>query len=120
MKSSWIKPAFAWGVTGAAFFYLYQSVDWSELLHALRNARAEYVSIAIALTVSSYLLRSRRWQLLFLNTKLRYIDAMRVLFLGFFMNNILPARAGELVRAHMGSKVAQTKRTVVLLSLIHI
>lgn len=34
--------------------------------------------------------------------------------LGFFMNNILPARAGELVRAHLGSKVLGKPGTLVL------
>jgi uncharacterized protein (TIRG00374 family) len=41
----------------------------------------------------------------------------RVLILGFFMNNILPARTGELVRAHMGAKVTGEKRTLVLASI---
>jgi uncharacterized protein (TIRG00374 family) len=34
--------------------------------------------------------------------------------LGFFMNNVLPARAGELVRAHLGGKVTGQPRTLVL------
>jgi hypothetical protein len=36
------------------------------------------------------------------------------LIVGFFMNNILPARAGELVRAHIGGKVSGEPRTLVL------
>lgn len=32
---------------------------------------------------------------------------------GFFMNNVLPARAGELVRAHVGSKVSGESRSLV-------
>lgn len=34
--------------------------------------------------------------------------------MGFFMNNVLPARAGELVRAHVGSRQSAEGRTEVL------
>jgi uncharacterized protein (TIRG00374 family) len=42
------------------------------------------------------------------------LSSWRVLILGFFMNNILPARAGELIRAHIGGKVSGEPRTLVL------
>jgi uncharacterized protein (TIRG00374 family) len=42
------------------------------------------------------------------------LSSWKVLVLGFFMNNILPARAGELVRAHLGAKVLNKPRTLVL------
>jgi glycosyltransferase 2 family protein len=38
--------------------------------------------------------------------------------LGFFMNNILPARSGEVVRAHLGSKVTGQTRTLVLATIL--
>lgn len=40
--------------------------------------------------------------------------AYKGLVFGFFMNNILPARAGELVRAHVGSKLSGESRSLVL------
>lgn len=45
---------------------------------------------------------------------LYYRDSLRVIFLGFMLNNILPARAGELVRAHLGAKVTGASRALVL------
>ena len=45
---------------------------------------------------------------------MNYGNATAVLILGFFYNNILPARAGEFVRAHLGAKVSKQSRTLVL------
>jgi hypothetical protein len=42
-----------------------------------------------------------------------------VLILGFFMNNVLPARTGEFVRAHAGSKVSSESRTTVLATIVN-
>jgi uncharacterized protein (TIRG00374 family) len=59
-------------------------------------------------------MRARRWQYLFPRPTLDLFNSAKVLILGFFMNNILPARAGEFVRAHMGAKVSGETRTLVL------
>jgi uncharacterized protein (TIRG00374 family) len=74
----------------------------------------QWVAAAVGLTSLSYLMRARRWQYLFPQPTLDYLRSAKVLILGFFMNNILPARAGELVRAHMGAKISGETRTLVL------
>ena len=66
------------------------------------------------LTILSYFLRSYRWLFLFPERTLSLLNSYKALILGFFMNNILPARTGELVRAHVGARVANQKRTLVL------
>ena len=98
-----------------AFYYAFRLADWGLLWAHLTAANQTFLFSAVCLTVASYLLRSRRWQYLFKGgDALSYIDSARVLILGFFMNNVLPARAGELVRAHLGSKVTGKTRTLVL------
>jgi uncharacterized protein (TIRG00374 family) len=52
--------------------------------------------------------------MLFPSGQVPYRTSYTVLVLGFFMNNILPARAGELVRAHLGGKATGNPRTLVL------
>lgn len=103
-----------WLITVAGLYYAFRGVRWDVLLKHIGEAQPLWLSAAVVLTVVSYLLRSRRWQGLFPERVFNFLNAARVLFLGFFMNNILPARAGELVRAHMGARLASQTRTLVL------
>ncbi len=103
-----------WAITVVALYIAFHDVDWEILANHLGEANPIVLLTAVLLTTLSYLMRSRRWQFLFPERVITFSSAARVLILGFFMNNILPARAGEFVRAHMGSKVTGGTRTLVL------
>ena len=103
-----------WIITCVALYLAFRGVDWKVLYSHIGNADFRWLALAFVITSSSYLMRARRWQHLFPAPKLNILDSAKVLILGFFMNNILPARAGELVRAHMGAKVSGETRTLVL------
>ena len=113
MKNLAIK-LIPWVITIVALYYAFSGLEWGEFFGGLLTANYWYILLAILLTASSYLMRSFRWQYFFPEGKLAYAPAAEVLFLGFFMNNILPARAGEFVRAHFGSKKFNCQRTLVL------
>lgn len=119
MLFRFLKNTFPWLITLGALYYAFKDIEWAELLKYVREARPSYLWIAFGTTIVSYLLRSRRWQFLFPRTRLPFADSAKVLFLGFFMNNVLPARAGELVRAHAGGRVTGTKRTFVLATIFN-
>lgn len=106
-----------WLITLVALYVAFRGVDWRALIDHLSGVDLGWVTLAFSLTVSSYLLRARRWQLLFIERTIDYRNAAKVLILGFFMNNVLPARTGELVRAHVGSRVTGLTRTLVLASI---
>ncbi|MCB0317149.1 MAG: flippase-like domain-containing protein [Bdellovibrionales bacterium] len=103
-----------WLITFAAIYFAFRDVDWQVFFGNLKTANLLYILCAIVLTIISYFLRSYRWVFLFPKQNISFYDSAKVLFLGFFMNNILPARTGELVRAHFGAKVTKNKRTHVL------
>jgi uncharacterized protein (TIRG00374 family) len=109
-----VRSYLPWVITILALYVTFRGVDFTSLLAHLKTADAIWISYAIFLTFISYILRAYRWEYFFINPNMRFVDAVRVLFLGFFMNNILPARAGELVRAHSGSQVTGETRTLVL------
>lgn len=114
MKRLVVKNILPWLITLGALYLAFRGVEWGLLLGHVRGAKVEYLLAAVLLTISSYWLRAARWPLLFPNAALALIPSWKVLVLGFFMNNILPARAGELVRAHLGAKVLGSARTLVL------
>jgi uncharacterized protein (TIRG00374 family) len=108
------RIALPWSITIAALYFAFREVTWHELLVQLRGVRGWAVLLTVALTGLSYVLRAARWPLLFPSSRLSLLSSWRVLVMGFFMNNILPARAGEFVRAHIGGRVAGQPRTLVL------
>lgn len=114
MKRLFFRIILPWAITVVALYFAFRDVEWSLLLTHLSSANPLWVLAAVLLTGLSYVLRSFRWPLLFPATKLKFFDSYRVLVLGFFMNNVLPARAGEFVRAHLGGKVTGQQRTLVL------
>jgi uncharacterized protein (TIRG00374 family) len=114
MKRLFIRTILPWLITLAALYLAFRGLEWDTFWDHLRNANLGYILLAISLTVFSYWLRAWRWPLLFPQVSFPVVSSWKVLVLGFFMNNILPARAGELVRAHLGAKVLGKPRTLVL------
>jgi uncharacterized protein (TIRG00374 family) len=115
MAKKTLKILICWGITILALYYALRSTDWGEFWSHVKEADKLWLLLAVGLTGCSYVFRSRRWQFLFPEKSVIGIfDSWRVLKLGFFMNNVLPARAGEIVRAHMGSKTTGLTRTLVL------
>ncbi len=77
-----------------------RGVDWQEMLGTLRGARPQYLALGCALGSTAYLLRSLRWRVLL--SAERWIPAPTVFWAtaaGYLGNNLLPARAGELIRS---------------------
>lgn len=107
-----------WIITAVAIYFAFHNIEWSELVRYLKSANIWWLLVATGVTCCSYLFRGRRWQGLFPHPTISFFDSTRVLILGFFMNNILPARTGELVRAHMGGKATGETRTLVLATIL--
>lgn len=104
----------SWLITAVALYIVFSDLDWSTLLQHIGDIQLSWVVATMLLGVCSYFLRSARWIILFPERTLTFANSYRVLVLGFFMNNVLPARAGEIVRAHLGSKITGKSRALVL------
>jgi len=99
-----------------ALWWTLASIETDKILEALSSMDSFYITLAVLLTIVAYLARAFRWPVFFEGgTKaLAPLDSFRCLIVGFFMNNTLPARMGELVRAHLGGYAANTSRSLVL------
>ena len=71
---------------------------------SVRQAHPSLLIIGIALMVAAYLLRGWRWRMW--QGSLSYWNSLRVILIGFMGNNILPARLGEILRAHCAATKA--------------
>ncbi|RJQ49215.1 MAG: UPF0104 family protein [Nitrospiraceae bacterium] len=87
-----------------SLYYAFKGVKLSELSHALMSVQYVYLVPATALIVISYVLRAMRWRYLVRPIKDVKTSALISPLMVGFMSNMLPARAGEFIRAFLLSK----------------
>jgi hypothetical protein len=87
-----------------SLYYAFKNVSMSELGNTLLSIRYVYLLPAVLLVVLSYILRAIRWRYLISSVKdVRVSNIFSPLMVGF-MANMLPARAGEFIRAYLLGK----------------
>ena len=96
--------------------YLFFSGDYSlkDFIDILPTLSLEYIVVAGMLLVVSVLIRAYRWRLLF--SQEDSVDdyfLFKSEFIGYFANNILPLRLGEIVRAVIVSDRYKLSKTYV-------
>ena len=72
----------------------------------------------IPIYLSSFLFRAFRWKIFLSGNKIKLNSLLSSLFVGFSLNCVLPARAGELYRAYFFSKKENLRKTKVFTSVI--
>jgi hypothetical protein len=98
----WLIPAIGYLVSAVCLFWVLSRFPYAELAAHLRTLDWAWVSLAIVLEIAVYFADAWRWSAL-----LRPIDApsfgvcLQAVFVGLFANDVLPARAGELVRCFL-------------------
>jgi uncharacterized protein (TIRG00374 family) len=96
-----------------------RGVSINEVLQHIRGARAAPLAAAVILATLTFPLRLIRWRLLLRDESGRTYSAAplwHAIALGFMANNLLPLRAGELVRSYTASRLARIRFTTVLSS----
>jgi glycosyltransferase 2 family protein len=96
-------------------YFSIRGIQWSEVWHLLALADLRYVVLALGLATVALFLRAVRWRILLRSRgPVDVLTAFWATAAGYFGNNFLPARAGELVRTMMVSGNAGLSKTFVL------
>jgi uncharacterized protein (TIRG00374 family) len=99
----------------ALLVWILHNFDLANVGKALLAANYLYLLPLAALVVVNFALRALRWGTLFGNTnKPRWTDLFVALMIGYLGNNVLPARAGELVRAYIVGKRSGSSKSKAL------
>lgn len=85
-------------IAGILLYLVFSHFGFRETMASIQNARPRFLVTAIALMVFSYFLRAARWPIW--ERSLTYSNSFRLILIGFMGNNVLPARLGEVLRAH--------------------
>src|SRR5437763_10546226 len=109
-----LRRAVPWvglAVTIVAGYLAVRGVRWNEAWIALRSSNWWWVLPAIAALAVAVVLRAVRWRSLFAPERRPPLGATtRALLVGYFFNNVLPARAGEAARVVALNRSAGTSR----------
>jgi uncharacterized protein (TIRG00374 family) len=95
-----IAAVAAVALAAGLLFYSLRGIDWRQAIRIIRGASLPLLALSCAIISAALLLRAMRWRIL-LNARGRVpvATAFWATAAGYFGNNFLPARAGELVRS---------------------
>src|SRR5690349_14385986 len=106
-------------VAAALLVWALRGVNLGEVVEHLRNARLGPLVVAVLIATLTYPIRLIRWRLLLRDVDGRPLPATplwHAVAIGFMANNLLPFRAGELVRLLAATRLAGARFSSVLSS----
>lgn len=107
-------------VTFVCLYFVLRGIKYAELFNIVSHINVPLMCLTIALYIGGYYIRAERWHHLLKHIKpIKAVELFPYLVMGFMFNNVLPARAGEFIRAYMtgnrkGVSKASTFATVVI------
>lgn len=80
-----------------------RNVDWSEAAKTIGRSNIFLVLCALAVYYATFPLRAARWARLLREggADIGWRDLLRILFLGWFVNSLVPAKLGDLYRSYL-------------------
>ncbi len=115
------KKFFAGLAIGGAFLYFtLRQIDLANCWHYIRQASIPWICLAVFVYFLAFVARGFRWELLVepLKSGVPVKRLFSLLVIGFFMNNVLPLRLGEVVRANIAGQKLSTTRTGILATIL--
>src|SRR5882757_4459835 len=98
----WLVPAVGYALSAASLIWVLSKFPYAQLGDHLRTMNWWWVAVAVIFDISVYFADAWRWAMM-----LRPAGAppfrlcVQSVFVGVFANDVLPARAGELVRCFL-------------------
>ena len=94
-------------LAGLLLLYSLRGIDWRHAAAIVRGASLSLLALAVVISTATLFLRAVRWRILLsAEARIGVGAAFRATAAGYFANNFLPARAGELVRTFLVSSTS--------------
>ena len=96
-----------------------RNIDFKQSIALVKNAKIGLIFLGVAIYAFSYFIRSIRWEYILIPLKkIKPFGSFFFLIFGFFMNNILPLRLGEFVRALVAGKKLNISKSGVFATIV--
>ena len=98
-----LKTALSFLLAFLILYYLFKKIDFEKITSILRTANLFCLIIAFFFFYLSILVRGIRWKMLLNNIGFagKIKEITEILFISWFVNVIVPAKIGDLYRAHL-------------------
>ncbi|HVW86957.1 MAG TPA: lysylphosphatidylglycerol synthase transmembrane domain-containing protein [Bryobacteraceae bacterium] len=98
----WVVPVVGYGISAVSLFWVFSKFPFAQLGEHLRTMDWTWVAIAILAEVAVYFVDAWRWMVLLRPAGApSFGSCVQAVFVGLFANDILPARAGEVIRCFL-------------------
>lgn len=95
-----VRALFGYAFAVGGLVWVFHDLSWSELHPVLRRIGWGWIAGAIAADLASYVAQGLRWSLLLRPLgSLSTVAATQAIYAGLFVNELVPMRVGEVVRA---------------------
>ena len=102
---SWAFIFFTNILSIACLWWVLSDAELHAIWGEIRNMDWRWVSVAVIFDVMVYLWHGVRWKLLLMPVQpISFFQAVRSIYVGLFANEVLPLRAGELIRCFLLSR----------------
>ncbi|HUS10348.1 MAG TPA: lysylphosphatidylglycerol synthase transmembrane domain-containing protein [Pyrinomonadaceae bacterium] len=106
----WVRTLFSYALGVGCLVWVFHNYDFSDLLRRVAAMKPYWLLAAVLCDVLSYVCQGLRWR--FLLRPFASISVMRstqAIYAGLFVNEMLPMKLGELVRAFLVSRWTSIK-----------
>lgn len=102
-------------ISVGCLYFAFKGIAFKDVAAAIAQANSIWLLMALTVYACGFLFRAIRWKILFEPIKnVSSTALMRPMIIGFFANNVLPFRMGELVRAYVTGHKINVSRTTSL------
>lgn len=100
-------------------WWIFRGYNFSELLRVLSAADRAFLLLGSLMILPSFIVRGFRWQFLFPHQAKPHWGALfSAMMIGYLANNVMPARAGEFVRAYVLGKKEHISKSMVFATVL--
>ncbi len=103
----WLVPALGFIVSIVSCYFAFRRFDFNQLGRDFEHLIWPWVILAVALELASYIVDAWRWLVILSPAEQpTLLQCVQATFIGLFANDLLPAKAGEVIRPYLLSRWA--------------
>jgi uncharacterized protein (TIRG00374 family) len=113
-----IKVWITYIIALAALIWVFHDLDWESLIEQVQRLSIGWLFIIVGLDILSFYVQGIRWQTLLQPLgNLSYFKTTQAIYVGLFTSEVLPLRAGEIIRGVLAARWLKRKFRDVLPSM---
>ena len=119
-RHAWWQTAIAIGISAGFLYWALKGIHFHDVLAQIRGAHVLPLVAAVFIATSTFVLRIFRWRILLRandGAPLPASSLWHAIAIGFMANNVLPFRAGELLRSLAITRLTRTRFTAAISSI---